>query len=65
MRFGRGSGADMLIKAAILFVLVMVGLAFFGRLRLPGRKPLPLLRKTCKQCGRPRIGAGPCPCGKD
>lgn len=55
----------MLIKAAILFVLVMVGLAFFGRLRLPGRKPLPLLRQTCKQCGRPRIGAGPCPCGKD
>ncbi|ETD82565.1 hypothetical protein ACTTAL_02055 [Rhodobacter capsulatus] len=54
----------MLIKAAILFVLVMVGLAFFGRLRLPGRKAPPLLRKSCPRCGRPRIGAGPCPCGK-
>ena len=54
----------MLIKAAILFLLVMVGLAFFGRLRLPGRKTPLLLRKTCKHCGRPRIGAGPCPCGR-
>lgn len=51
----------MLIKVAVLFLLVMVGLALFGRLRVPMRKPQKLVGK-CPRCGRPRIGPGACPC---
>jgi len=54
----------MLIKVVILFLLVMMGLALFGRLRLSGRKP-PRLRAPCPRCGRPQIGAGPCPCDQN
>ncbi|SDF30925.1 hypothetical protein [Limimaricola pyoseonensis] len=58
----------MLIKIATLFLVVMAVLAMFGRLRLPKvRGPRGLLGggKTCPACGRPRIGRGPCDCGKD
>ncbi len=53
----------MLIKGMTLFLVVMAGLALFGRLRLPGRKP-PRLASHCPRCGRPKIGPGPCPCNK-
>ena len=49
----------ILIKAAILFLLVMVGIAIWGRFRKPKRRAA-----FCPACGRPRIGSGRCPCGK-
>lgn len=57
----------MLIKIVTLFLVGMVVLAMFGKLRLPKPKgPKGLLRRgNCAACGRPRIGKGPCPCGKD
>lgn len=53
-----------MIKIMSLFLVVMVGLALFGRLRLPGPKR-PRRGRTCPRCGRPQIGAGPCPCMKN
>lgn len=58
----------MLIKGMTLFLVVMAGLALFGRLRLPGKgRQKPGLQKPanrCPDCGRPRIGSGRCPCNK-
>lgn len=53
----------MLIKGMVLFLVVMAGLALFGRLRLPGRGPRKPANR-CPDCGRPRIGSGRCPCKK-
>jgi hypothetical protein len=52
----------MLVKIVLVFLIVMAGLAIFGRLRFPGQTRLS--RSTCGTCGRPRIGKGPCACGK-
>ncbi len=52
----------MLIKIVSLFLLFMVVMAMFGRLRLPGKGGLAARR--CRGCGRFRIGKGPCDCGK-
>jgi hypothetical protein len=49
----------MLIKVILVFLAAMAVLAMFGRLRLPGKQAA-----FCPGCGRPRIGKGPCPCGK-
>lgn len=64
-RFGQGSGSDVIIKIVSLFLIGMLVLAMFGRLRLPGavRKGLKKPGK-CPDCGRYRIGKGPCPCRK-
>jgi hypothetical protein len=51
----------MLVKGALLFLIGMAVLAMFGKLRLPGKRRL---TAKCSSCGRPRIGSGPCPCGK-
>ena len=51
----------MMIKIVSLFLIGMVVLAMFGRLRVPGLKRLSSSR--CSNCGRFRIGKGPCPCG--
>ncbi|MGR3757293.1 MAG: hypothetical protein ACU0AT_08735 [Tranquillimonas sp.] len=51
-----------MIKLVSLFLIAMVALAMFGRLRFPGAKRLADLR--CRSCGRYRIGRGACPCGK-
>jgi hypothetical protein len=51
----------MLVKVVGLFLLVMVVLAVFGRLRLPGKGRL--ASRRCTRCGRYRIGTGPCDCG--
>ena len=51
----------MLIKIVSIFLLAMVVLAMFGRLRLPGRDRMATRR--CTRCGRFRIGKGPCDCG--
>jgi len=56
----------VIIKIVLLFLAFMAVMAMFGRLRLP--KPPSIRRlsgKTCKACGRPRLGKGPCPCGAD
>jgi hypothetical protein len=58
----------MLIKGAILFLLVMAGMGLFGSFRVgragTGLRGPKLVAKFCSACGRPRIGQGPCPCGK-
>jgi len=57
-----------MVKAVTLFLIVLLVLAMFGRLRLPG-----LLRTadrlrgrrraaTCPKCGNPNPGGGPCLC---
>jgi hypothetical protein len=51
----------MLLKIVSLFLLGMVILAVFGRLRLPGRGKA--ASRRCTRCGRFRIGKGPCDCG--
>lgn len=62
----------MLVKIVTFFLIGMLVLAMFGRLRWPGgarrldkrggdklAKP-----RRCKHCGNYIIGEGPCPCGK-
>lgn len=57
----------MLVKAVILFLAVMAVIAWIGglvgKLRGP-RDPRRLSGRACPSCGRPRIGKGPCPCGR-
>ncbi|MFM2355098.1 MAG: hypothetical protein RLZZ528_834 [Pseudomonadota bacterium] len=50
----------MLIKTILLFLVVMAVLGVFGRIRFGGPPRGP---GTCKSCGRPLIGKGPCGCG--
>lgn len=52
----------MLIKAVLIFLAVMAGMAMLFKHLKPGKKSLaaPL---RCPSCGRHRIGKGPCPCG--
>lgn len=52
----------MIVKAVVLFLVFMIILAMFGKLRLPG--PPRIGGAKCPNCGRHRIGKGPCPCGK-
>ncbi|MGD9918211.1 MAG: hypothetical protein AB7U46_09340 [Paenirhodobacter sp.] len=54
----------MLIKGMTLFLVAMAVLAIFGKLRLPHARKTPRAGATCPACGRPKIGPGPCPCGK-
>lgn len=59
----RATGCDrMIIKAVMLFLIGMLVLAMFGRLRLPGADRL--RSRKCRKCGRFKIGKGPCPCGE-
>ena len=51
----------MIVKIVSLFLIGMVVLAMFGKLRVPGSKRLASAR--CPSCGRYRIGKGPCACG--
>lgn len=57
-----------MVKIISLFLVAMAVLALFGRLRFPGsgkgRGPKRLGAARCPACGRPRIGAGPCDCGR-
>ena len=63
----------MLVKIVIVFLAAMVGIAMLSNLLFPGALRRRLSRQkpprltggaTCRACGRPRIGSGPCPCGK-
>ena len=56
------SGFDMIVKIVTFFLIFMVVLAMFGKLRFPGQQRLASAR--CKSCGQFRIGNGPCACGK-
>jgi hypothetical protein len=51
-----------MIKVVTFFLIGMMILALFGRLRFPGSERLKSAK--CKKCGRFRIGKGPCPCGQ-
>lgn len=58
-----------MVKAALLFLIFIFALGIFGRLRLPKSDLAQRMRRRgkCPDCGRYRIGAGPCACrgGKD
>jgi hypothetical protein len=54
----------VIVKIISLFLIGMVVLAMFGRLRLPRLPGSKRLAQTkCPKCGRFRIGKGPCGCG--
>jgi hypothetical protein len=66
VRFGRATGYDM-IKAVILFLLVMVAIGMVGNALFPGSVRRRLSRskpKTCPRCGRYVIGSKGCDCKK-
>ena len=60
-----------MIKAALLFLVVIMALALFGRFRVGrsrgprlGSGPAPKLpAQRCKACGRFLFDRAPCPCG--
>ena len=56
-----------MMKVAAVFLIGIVALALFGRVRLGGllAKP-PVVSKPgkCAGCGRFLIGMGPCECGR-
>ena len=51
-----------MIKIVFLFLIGMLVLAMFGRLRFPGHKKLASMK--CGGCGRYRIGKDSCSCGR-
>ncbi|MCH2077022.1 MAG: hypothetical protein MK180_09080 [Rhodobacteraceae bacterium] len=59
----------MIVKIVTFFLIFVAVMAMFGRIRfphLPGvEKMRQLTSRKCRACGRPRIGKGPCPCGKE
>lgn len=60
----------MLSKIVALFLIVMLVLGMFGKLRLGNRLKGPRDQKSlgkprrCKSCGRYVLGKGPCDCGQ-
>lgn len=56
------SASDVIVKIVILFLVFMVVMAMFGKFRFPGQQRLASAR--CKNCGRFRLGNGPCDCRK-
>ncbi len=52
----------MYFKLITLFLVAMMVLAFFGKLRYPGQTRIESMK--CPKCGRFRIGSGPCACEK-
>ena len=52
----------MIAKIVVLFLVFIAVLGMFGKLRLPGAKRL--AAKRCPNCGKLRIGRGPCDCSK-
>ncbi|KAF0675991.1 hypothetical protein [Profundibacterium mesophilum] len=50
-----------MIKVVTLFLIGMVIMAMFGKLRFPGQQKLRSMK--CPGCGRYAIGKGPCACG--
>ncbi len=55
----------MIIKAVTLFLIAMLVLGMFGKLRLPRAKPpagIDAKTKKCRRCGSYVLGRGPCAC---
>jgi hypothetical protein len=52
----------VVVKIITFFLIFMIVLGMFGRLKLPGAKRLATAK--CDRCGRYRIGRGPCACKK-
>jgi hypothetical protein len=50
----------MIFKIVVLFLVVIAVLAMFGKMHWLGGKRLASAK--CPDCGRYRIGRGPCPC---
>lgn len=50
---GRVTGCRMLVKIVSLFLIFMLVLAMFGKLRMPGRKAQPV---KCRRCGKFLLG---------
>jgi hypothetical protein len=60
----RASGSDcMLTKIVLLFLAFVAVLGMFGKLHWLGGKRLQSAK--CPECGRYRIGKGPCACRRD
>lgn len=55
----------MIVKAVSLFLIAMLVLGMFGKLRIPKVRAKRLADKKakCSSCGAYRIGKGPCNCG--
>jgi len=58
-----------MVKVVTFFLIAMMVLALFGKLRmprLPKIKPRKSIETTdkCKKCGAYKIGKKPCMCGK-
>jgi len=55
----------MIVKAVTLFLIAMLVLGMFGKLRIPKVRAKRLADKKakCARCGAYRIGTGPCNCG--
>ncbi len=60
----------MLIKAVLVFLLVMVAIAMAGNALFPGalgrsvQRRLPIARTArCPTCSKPLIGSSDCDCG--
>jgi len=51
----------MLVKIVSFFLIFMVVLAMFGRLKMPGMNRI--ATQKCQRCGRYKLGKGPCNCG--
>ncbi|GHD99022.1 short-chain dehydrogenase [Defluviimonas sp. 20V17] len=52
-----------MVKFVSFFLIAMLVLAMFGRLRVPGTKGRKLSKPgKCPHCGRYRIGPGKCQC---
>lgn len=52
-----------MVKFVTFFLIAMLVLAMFGRLRVPGTKGRGLKKPgKCPRCGRYRIGPGKCDC---
>ena len=49
----------MLVKAVLIFLVAMVVIAWVGRLLTGSRSSA-----VCPACKRPRVGPGPCACGR-
>ncbi len=54
----------MMLKAVTLFLIAMLVLGMFGKLRFPKRPQLKSMSKPkkCKHCGGFIVDDGPCPC---
>jgi len=56
-----------MVKIVTLFLIALMVLGMFGKFRPRdwlSRRPRARAAAKCAACGRPRLGRGPCPCGK-